>query len=159
MYVCMGMLGYNMAAKQFALVDDMWCLELGPPLPPGPIKRKNTGDRRQIIVQWEDETSWHRSRTYQLVIARLTDSPLSWVTVYTGKEKEVAINQFETSDGTIHQIDLNGEYILRVLAISWAGDSSEWDASEEVDYALRKDFLVVRPTIPGKLHRLHAFLV
>ncbi|TPX59203.1 hypothetical protein SpCBS45565_g07786 [Spizellomyces sp. 'palustris'] len=144
LYIYMGELGYSLnGSKCFTLADDIWHLDLGPPLPPDFVTA--TRVRGYLNVEWAPNRSSPSDRTYEVLIRRAADSPGWWASVYKGPLNTATVRGFITADKSVHALSDDVGYIVRVVTVGWAGKSSDWKAEAgEGDYS-RPDFCIVRP--------------
>ncbi|TPX58871.1 hypothetical protein PhCBS80983_g02873 [Powellomyces hirtus] len=114
------------------IAGDMWHLQLGPPLPPDRVSViRRAAPRAVLEIRWQDSAAWQAGHSYEVqirVAASDTTADVSkWSTVYRGLEHEVSVTSFNRPDGLQHDISVEAEYDVRVVAVNWAGNSQEWD--------------------------------
>ncbi|KAJ3086555.1 hypothetical protein HK102_012935 [Quaeritorhiza haematococci] len=134
---------------RFEGLDDLWCMEIGPPFPPGPLSVMRVEDN-SIHVQWTDRRRLRlpSERSFRLLIREkhnalqqdAADRGNPWCTAYEGPDMSFVIKEYLSTPAmttTVQQkvrIQPLTEYEVRVLAVNFAGDSSFWDDKNYSDH-------------------------
>ncbi|KAJ3019247.1 Host cell factor 1 [Thoreauomyces humboldtii] len=128
LYISNGDLGVTSEdGMTLLLADDTWRLALGPPMPPGPLfVSRGKATQTSLDIRWQDD-GWEVDHSYEVFIRKDSDSIDSWAKVYRGTERACSIEAYELENGDTREVRADSGYHVRVVAVNWAGRSSEWD--------------------------------
>ncbi|KAJ3282223.1 hypothetical protein HK104_010996 [Borealophlyctis nickersoniae] len=128
----------------FNHAKDMWRLQVGAPMPPGPVfvesVKSAVEDEAKFKITWKDECGWVEDRRYRLTVRRAHERTGPWALVYEGREQKAEVGELTWPGGQREKLHPEESYLARVLAVDDTGDSSFWDDADEnvssPDYAM-----------------------
>ncbi|TPX37619.1 hypothetical protein SmJEL517_g00753 [Synchytrium microbalum] len=136
MYIFGGSTSQSIYSPADRFRNDLWRLDLFPPVPiAGTIDATPYG-QREIRVKWSDTVRRSTDESYRVSIRRqVTDGSAvdKWVKVYEGSNKQTVIKSSRdfsiTASGTQDVLGEMGRYEVAVLVSNFAGLSSYWQQS------------------------------
>ncbi|KAI9014631.1 hypothetical protein BC832DRAFT_161270 [Gaertneriomyces semiglobifer] len=134
-YVFSGETGYSQKSGLHHLTNDVWCLELAPPLAPVLHCEDRSAPGNKLVLTWDTTgVAPMDDRVYQVFLRRPADPPYYEDMVYEGNALGTVVTSYSAPDKSTRTIAGGEEYYLRLITKKHsantnteAGASAEWE--------------------------------